>query len=215
MNPYVQAKLQQKIDNLASHINLSTQDFSEKTQSHFQKIHYPKNSFLVADGEICDSVFIIIKGAVRSFIYDTQNNDITTWIGFENDVIFSPIHYTLQLPTCEIIQALEDTDVLAIKNATLRELYENDLDFNKLGRSLMENSMAKMTIRAHSFQCQFAEERYADLIQQKPDILQRVPLKHIATFIGVKVETLSRIRRNFKQKRNSKPSVPEVSKLNG
>lgn len=215
MNQYVQAKLQQKIDSLASHINLSTQGFSEKTKSHFQKIHYPKNSFLVAEGETFDSVFIIIKGATRCFIYDAQNNDITTWLGFENDVIFSPVNYTLQLPTCEVIQTLEDTDVWAIKNATLRELYENDLDFNKLGRSLMENSMTRMTMRAHSFQCQFAEERYADLIQQKPDILQRVPLKHIATFIGVKVETLSRIRRNFKQKKNTKSSIPEVSKLNG
>jgi CRP-like cAMP-binding protein len=172
----------------------------------FEKKEYPKNSFLVAKGEVCDSIFLIIKGCVRCLVND-QDQDTTTWFAFENQPVMLPVSYCLQEPTCEMMQALEDTTVWVLERANLQAASQNSSMINSVVSKLMEATMARMVMRSSSLQSDFAEERYEDLITFQPDVIQRVPLRHIATYIGVKVETLSRIRRNFKQRQSAKENL--------
>jgi CRP-like cAMP-binding protein len=169
----------------------------------FEKKEYLKNSFLVAEGEICDSIYLIIKGCVRC-LTNNHDCDTTTWFGFENQPVMLPISYCLQESTNEMIQALEDTTVWVLKRTDLQTASQNNFKVNSVVSMMMEATMARMMMRASSLQSEFAEERYEDLITNQPDIIQRVPLRHIATYIGVKVETLSRIRSNFKQRQSIK-----------
>lgn len=198
------SQLQKKIRNLTSYINQSAHDFTTWNKGYLEKVEYPKNTILIKEGVICDTIFFLIKGAARSFTYDSKLNEITTWLAFENEPIFSPISYTLQEPSYEIVHTLENTVAWTIKYSVLKELYKHDLYTNQMGRILMENTMGCMMLRAQSLQCQFAEERYENLLNQHPDILQRVPLKYLASYLGIKIETLSRIRKNFKQRQRVK-----------
>ena len=169
----------------------------------FEKKEYPKNSFIVGEGQICDSIYLIVKGSVRCLIKH-QGKDTTTWFAFENQPVMLPVSYCLQEPTCEMIQALEDTSVWVLKRSDLQVASQSNFKINSVVSLLMEATMARMMMRASSLQSELAEERYDDLITHQPDVIQRVPLRHIATYIGVKVETLSRIRRNFKLRQNVK-----------
>jgi CRP-like cAMP-binding protein len=164
---------------------------------------YPKNAFLVSTNTLNSNIFFIKKGCVRSYVQDQDLNDITIWFTFENQIIFSTTSFILQSPSADVIQALEDTEVLVIKKEDLEKVYLSQPEKNLYGRMIMEHYILLLAMRSISLQATFAEFRYHDLLKRHPFILQRVPLRHIASYIGVKTETLSRIRANYKQDKHN------------
>ena len=158
-----------------------------------------KNSFLVSKNETSLNVFFIKKGCVRSFVHDSEMREVTIWFTFENEAVFSSISYILELPSIVMIQALENSEVVIVSKKQLDYIYSTQFEINQLGRTIMEKFLVLLSMRSISLQTDFAEVRYKDLIEQYPDILKRVALRHIASYIGVKVETLSRIRANYRK----------------
>jgi CRP-like cAMP-binding protein len=102
--------------------------------------------------------------------------------------------FETQTPNFENIEILEDSTLYAISYESLQYLYHHYPEFNLLGRRLVEKYYVELMERTLSFQFQSARERYLQLLTNRPQILQRASLGHIASYLGISQETLSRIR---------------------
>lgn len=152
-----------------------------------------KGKFLLRNGEFCDSVYFIKKGLLRGFIKE-NNKDITTWFALENELVAAIRTFVTHMPTKENIQALEDCEMLAIKITDLDKLYLKYPSFNIIGRKVMELYYVLAENRTYIIRMHEAEQKYELFLQLYSHIATRIPLTHIASFLGITVETLSRVR---------------------
>src|SRR5690606_39838973 len=110
---------------------------------------------------------------------------------------FSILPLYSQQPSIENIQFLEDSIIYSISTENLNEIYKLHPAFNLIGRKIAEQLCEVLEERIISFHTKNAEERYKALVAKHPDLLQRVNLGHIASYLGITQETLSRIRGRF------------------
>ena len=165
-----------------------------------------KGDILVKSGEVCDSIYFIRKGVLRGFITE-EDKEITTWLTVENEVVSTITGFLLQKPTRENIQAIEDCELLAIRWEHLDRLYMKYPSFNIVGRKITEQYYMYAENRAYITRLHDAEKKYEILMQLYAHLLNRVPLKYIASFLGITIETLSRVRAraNTRSKRKTEP----------
>ena len=154
----------------------------------------PKGDFFLKKGQLVSSLFVLEAGLVRSF-YVMGNREINSWFGFENIIIGSILPLFYRQPSAENIQFLEQSVVYYIATTELNELYRKYDQLNTIGRLMAEEYCYILEKRVFSLQTQSAEERYAGLLEEQPDAVQRIALGHIASYLGIKAETLSRIRK--------------------
>jgi CRP/FNR family transcriptional regulator, anaerobic regulatory protein len=159
----------------------------------FRIKNYKKNSFLLKKGHVAHDAHFIISGLARCF-YENNGKDITNYFAFENEGITSTLSFMTQKPSDEIIQALEDTTVASISYNDLEALYKHNLEICNMGRKFIEGITIDLEERIRVFQLTAAQDRYDYILAHKPQIIQRVPLKYLASFLGITAETLSRIR---------------------
>lgn len=152
-----------------------------------------KGELLVKSGEVCDSIYFIKKGVLRGFITE-QGKEVTTWLTVENEIVSTITGFLLQKPTTESIQAIEDCELLAIKFVDLDRLYMKYPSFNIVGRKITEQYYMYAEQRAYITRLHDAEKKYELLMQLYAHFLNRIPLKYIASFLGITIETLSRVR---------------------
>lgn len=157
---------------------------------------YNKDSFFIKQGQIISSLFVIEKGLVRSF-YIKDEREINDWFGFENTPLGATIPLFFNQPSLQNIQFLETSTIYYISNSDLNSLYTKYNEMNTIGRKMMEEWCRFIEKRSWSLQTESAKERYLTLIESEPQILQRISLGHIASYLGVTQETLSRIRHNL------------------
>ncbi|HYE55243.1 MAG TPA: Crp/Fnr family transcriptional regulator [Chitinophagaceae bacterium] len=160
---------------------------------YFKKITLPKNEFLVTEGKICRHLYFLQHGALRGY-YNLDGREITYWFAFENDFVTSFHSFTTQQPSVENIQLLEGSVLWAITKDDLGSLLDNYHETERLLRIAYEKYYIRLEERFVNAQFKTASERYQSLLQQAPHLLERVPLGHIASYLGISQETLSRIR---------------------
>ena len=112
----------------------------------------------------------------------------------EGDFVISIVSFFTQQPSTEYLELLEPSTLHAINYQHLQELYRTFPEFNYVGRVLTERYYVQSEQRAHQLRTLPAKERYARLAADFPGLLQRVPLKHLASHLGISPETLSRLR---------------------
>jgi len=154
---------------------------------------YLKKEYLLKSGHVCRNICFIEKGLVRCF-YNKGKNEICSWFMKEGDMIISVESFFQQKPGYESIQALEDCTVLLVEFNELQYMYRNFPEMNFIGRSLTEKYYTLSEQRLHSLRMQKSDLRYEYLIKNLPELIQRVPSKYIASYIGVTEQSLSRIR---------------------
>ena len=113
---------------------------------------------------------------------------------FENNLVARVESLFRGLPSNKGIQILEDAEIVAINAAALFQLYDNFPDIERLARKITEAAYVESVNRLESIQFHSADERYKALLEEDPNILQRVPLKYIASYLGITQVSLSRIR---------------------
>ncbi|WP_374505208.1 Crp/Fnr family transcriptional regulator [Flavobacterium sp.] len=157
-----------------------------------------KKEFLLQAGEVSDCIFFVKKGLLRVYL-DYEGKEVNTWFVKENDFISSVNSYYYSIPSVEYIKAFEDCEILFIKKNT----YDTLLKYNhKL--AIFEINELYIKLCEYSDQCQLlrfmnAEKKYEFLATKKPDILNRLSQKHIASFLGIETTYLSKIRSNYKE----------------
>ncbi|NLZ74114.1 MAG: Crp/Fnr family transcriptional regulator [Bacteroidales bacterium] len=172
---------------------------SEETENllipHIQHCIKKKGDHLLRNGQVNGGVYILEQGILR-FYYVKNQKEITTWFCQENMVAFSSAFF-FHIPSFENIQLLEDSSVFYISGDALNKLYKKNEQINTIGRKLSEEYCLEFEYRVASLQTKTALERYQSLMEQSPEIFQRVSLGDIASYLAISQETLSRIRRQY------------------
>lgn len=153
-----------------------------------------KHEYLLKQGQAFSSYFLIEKGLIRGYFL-SNNKEVNAWFGAENEVYASILPVYANRPSFENIQFLEDSIVYSIAVDALNELYQLHPELNLIGRKIAEEVCMILEERITSLHTESATERYQWLIQKYPYLLQRVSLGHIASYLGITQETLSRIRK--------------------
>ena len=176
-------------------------ELAEKIRSVCRIVDYPASSFILREGQVCKRACMIAKGLARSF-YINDGKEITSRFMDEGFIITSWVSYYTQKPGNEFIQAVEDCTLLCISHEDIQQVYKQFPEFNIIGRKQTEYAFYQAELRTQMLRKHTAEERYKFFIDQQPLLLQRVSLKHIATYLGMNEETLSRVRSRFHKKNN-------------
>lgn len=157
-----------------------------------REVHYAKNEMVQTIGSTCRTVYIVRSGSARIFYYK-DGTDITEHFAFENDLIVRAESLFTGLPTSKGIQAIDETVMLAISSVQLFQLYDQHHDLERLFRLLFEKEYVNTVRRIESLQFKSATERYTELLETT-DLVQKIPLKYIASYLGITQVSLSRIR---------------------
>ena len=156
-------------------------------------VEHTKGSLLFRAGRLETAVYFIQKGIVRAYC-DQDDHEVTFWFGREGDTVLSYHSYIYDKPGYEFVELLEDARLFRLSSARLQELFQSDIHIANWGRKMAERELVKTEERLISRQFRTASERYAELLEESPELLQRVQLGHIASYLGINQVTLSRIR---------------------
>lgn len=154
---------------------------------------FEKGDFVLKMGEISGGIYFISSGLVRNF-YIKNEKEVSEWFAFEEEFCLSITSYYLKTPTVLAMQCLEDSVVITIEREGLDILRNKNFEIANLAYELATGSLIVSQERMASIQFETALQRYENLLKLRKSMLQRVPLNHIATFLGISAETLSRIR---------------------
>lgn len=132
-------------------------------------------------------------GSLRSF-HLKDGEDITQTFFFAGNYATDYESFLTQRPSAVYIQAMEDTEVIQCHYDDLQKLYAASHTGERLGRLIAENIFLGLSLRNRHFLLDDPETRYLALMKERPKVIAHIPLKHIASYLGIKPESLSRIR---------------------
>lgn len=155
-----------------------------------------KNSTVIKIGEIESRLSFISEGIVRLYIPKEQS-ELTFGFIFENEFVTAYDSLITQTPSYYQIETLTNTTLWRISIKDLQEVYKRTENGNLIGRRMAENMFLIKSKREISLLNKTAEERYLDLFSERPKLLKQIPLKYIASYIGVTPQALSRIRKRI------------------
>lgn len=160
-------------------------------------IPVPKNQNLQQIGQTCRTIYFVKEGLARIF-YLKEDNEVTEYFAFENDLIIRAESLFTGKPSQKAIQALEMTVFIGIPAEQLFALFDTFPEIERLFRKIIEQAYVHTVHRMEAIQFHSAEERYAQLLEEKPDLIKRISLKHIASYLGITQVSLSRIRASIR-----------------
>jgi len=155
-----------------------------------------KNDFFVREGEIARYIAFTQNGYLRVF-YNHDGNEITRDISPLHTFVTALPSFVSQTPSFEIIQAITDCELLVIHRENLENLYNAYINWQKVGRRVMEEMFVENQTRVYAFITQTAETRYKEMMKKFPDIFLYVPLQYIASYLGITSQSLSRLRKSI------------------
>lgn len=165
-----------------------------------EKLHFRKGDFLVQEGERNSNFYIISKGIWRGH-YLNDGVDVSVWFASEGEAIFSSWGYIENTPSLVSIEAMCDSELYGISKAKLESFYASSAELANFGRRLFEQQFLGLENRIISGGSPRAKERYLTLLEENPELLQYVPLKHIASYLWITPQSLSRIRAGLGKKK--------------
>lgn len=166
---------------------------TEHLKSQMHTIHLQKKDYLLKSNQICRNIYFVEKGLLACY-YEKHDEQVTSWFMKENDIIISVKSFYSQTPSYETIIALEETILHGMSYKNLMKTYTLFPEFNIIGRELTTKYYILSDERLYYMRKERAKDRYLFLLDKHPDIIKRAPLKYIASYLGITIETLSRIR---------------------
>lgn len=160
---------------------------------HLKALPVYKDSYLINEGSVCQAIYFVEKGSFRHYQIRDTGEEITQNLYMEEDCVLDYKSFTSQKPTTSNIQALEDSDIWELSIHNLHKLMKTSDVFFQVGR-IFQFGIEQQEIQ---IQNTTPTQRYKYLLANKPQLLQRFPLKYIASYLGMAPETLSRVRRSL------------------
>jgi CRP-like cAMP-binding protein len=162
----------------------------------FTEKQFKKGEPFLQEGKVCRQVGFIIKGLMRYYL--TQDGEEKTfYFAKENEFVSNYESFVPQVPSLKSIEALEDTTAYVISYDNLNRLYSTMANGERMGRLIIEQVFVQALQNLNSFYSDTPEQRYEKLLQTHPDLQQRIPQYYIASCVGVKPQSLSRIRKRL------------------
>lgn len=187
---------QKIVEIISNHYSPLTSECKFDLTNNSKLLVLEKGTVLVREGQFSDKTFFIVNGCARAY-YLKNGKDISDWFAFEKEFISSINSFFLNIPSPHFIELIEDSVLLEISRENIEKLSNTHLDFERLSKVVVIKTMLKQQERITSMQFHSAEQKYKNLLSIHPDINQRIPLNHIASYINITLETLSRIRKRL------------------
>lgn len=162
---------------------------------YFREKRLQKGDYFIREGQSCHQLAFVYRGIFRSFYIDTGGNEKTYCFCADNDIETSFESFISGKPSFLSVIAMEEVELLAIDRKDLNYLFENYLFWSELGRILVEMEYLKMSRHAAEVKTETAQDKYLSLMKERPELLQRVPLHYIASYLGISSRHLSRMRK--------------------
>lgn len=159
----------------------------------------PKGTILLHPGQIANECLYVLKGCIRRY-YLMDGEEKTTQFYTENQSIFSTFGFTNKIPARYFLACVEETTMTVLPYEKELKLFEQFPRLESMCRVSIEEEFANYQEMMETYITSTPEERYMDLLKNKPDLFQRIPMYHLASYLGIKPESLSRIRRRILQK---------------
>lgn len=174
-----------------------TDEDLETSFNYFLPETLAAKSYFLKEGKVSDRLAYVRSGLLRSFIFNDNADEITTHFFVPGSVVISMDSFNKQVPAPENIIAIEDCELLVITFKGMQELQDKIPAWKQIAKDTDEYKFNQQMNRSIRFQTLSAKERYLQLMEEYPEIIQLVPLKHIASYIGVDIATLSRLRKKL------------------
>lgn len=166
----------------------------EVFSSKLIKRSFKKNEILLIRDHTEKYLSFIEKGVIRFW---SEEKDTTFAFAFENSFVSAYDSFITQTPSNYNVESLANTLLWSIHYKDLQEIYKNTLIGNYIGRLAAEDLFVKKSKRELSLLCDTAEQRYLNLLKDNPSLFQHIPLKYLASYIGITPQALSRIRKRI------------------
>ncbi len=180
------------------HPLLSHADLKEIALRHTRE-ELEKGAVLLKQGRIADEYYLLESGLIRSYVHDYDGNEITTDFFVENEIVIVPTSLFQRVPSQETVLAVTDAVMWKIGFQDFQELFHSIPGFTEWGRLWFTYQLFAMKQRSLEMITVTATNRYLKLMKEKPEIMQHVPLKQIASYLGITDTSLSRIRKEITQ----------------
>jgi len=180
---------------ISSYIDLEQND-KNLINSLFKHESVSKGALLLEAGKLTGRVFFILSGYLRYFKVINTGEELVIHLFAPNNFATSVNGFFLGKKPEETLQAITDCEYLYISKSDLEKLYSTNMKWQNFGRKLMESFLIEKEERIIDQLSLTAHDRYMKLLKSQPDIIKNVPVKYIASFIGIQPESLSRIRKS-------------------
>lgn len=181
---------------IQKHVDLTDEEF-EFVSSLFTPAKIKRNQFLLREGEVCKYGFFVVNGCLRLYSIDKKGEEHIVQFALEDWWISDVSSMISGKPSIYNIDALEDSDILQIDKNSFEKYISYSPKFEKMFNLGSQKSRIALQDRVTGFLSMSAEEKYLYIIEKYPNIINRVPQRHIASFLGITPESLSRVRKNL------------------
>lgn len=183
------------INKIKLFITLSQEDVAIIKQL-FHRREIKKNDYFLKEGQISMHICFVKKGLFRYYI-NQEGEEKTFYFGHEGCFIIDYESFVPQITTVQNIQALEDSEVFTISYYDLQQFYSKVKNGERFGRLALEHEIIDVVKKLKSFYEDSTKQRYESFIKKYPEVQQRIPQYHIASYVGIKPQSLSRIRKRI------------------
>ncbi|RAJ32956.1 Crp/Fnr family transcriptional regulator [Pedobacter cryoconitis] len=187
---------QHLLDNAATHVKLTAAD-TAMCKKYFEPVQFAKNTIIEEENEVPKYIYYVVSGFVRLFHYNEEGDQLTTHLNCPPGFITSYTHFNKGTRSAENAECITDCELLRITKADLDIICAQSLAFKDYSILVFQMALAYNETRARELASLTAEQRYQKLITNYPAIIHHVPLRYIASFLGMKPESLSRIRKKI------------------
>ncbi len=184
------------LQSLLRHISLDSQEI-ELIASFFKSKHIKKKNYLLREGETFRYASYVKQGCFVMYSSDRTGKNHVTQIAVEGWWSGDIYSFLSQKPSSFFVEALEDSEVLQVSKDELEQLYVLVPKMERYFRILVQNAYVSFQDRVLSSMNSSALERYLEFIKKYPNLVQRVPLYTIASYLGIRPEVLSRLRKKL------------------
>jgi CRP-like cAMP-binding protein len=176
-------------------------DYASKLiADNFEHTTLLKNTLTLKEGKVNSDYIFLENGYMRSFVIDTYGSEVTTNIYKPKQMVFEVSSYFQRRPSAENIETITECNTWIGKYESFQELFHSLPEFREFGRAILVKGFVSFKERTISMINEKAEKRYEKLIQESPEVFQHVPLKFIASYLGITDTSLSRLRKEILKK---------------
>jgi len=158
---------------------------------HYKK--YNKGNYILKEGQVCKKFYFILNGLVRGYSVHSSR-EVNVEFFFENYIVADFYSLRNDTPSQQFLIAMEPCELLYAAKADYIQLFNKSIPLTSVAFRLFQNMFFKEEAHSTTFKALSPEERYQFILDNRPQLVQRVPLKHLASYLGMSRETLSRIR---------------------
>lgn len=174
---------------------LNSEEIQVLTES-MDLVQFPKGTHIVEEGGFLRNTYFVLEGMVKQYKL-IDGSELSTRFFSEEQWIIAPYFSTQPVPADYYLKCMEDTTLVSGNEEKAAVLFQQFPHFERIARKIVEDAFATQQNLMNRYITSKPEQRYLDLLELQPDLLRRLPQYDIASYIGVKPESLSRIRKKL------------------